>query len=105
MPATLNHAELVAAINPNRDRLADLLRDAARDYDQLLEKLDTHAGWIAKKMERLRASIACSRETDPSTLSVNPSANSKDRAPNWTGSAAKSHPSDSLYAASAKSSR
>ena len=67
MTATLTHAELAAAINPD----ADLLRDASRDYDRLLEKLDTQAEWIADKMERLRASIARSRETDPSTLSVN----------------------------------
>ena len=71
MTATPTHAELAAAINPDADRLADLLRDASRDYDRLLEKLDTQAEWIADKMGRLRASIARSRETDPSTLSVN----------------------------------
>jgi hypothetical protein len=71
MTATLTHAELAAAINPNADRLADLFRDASRDYDTLLEKLETQAAWIADKMGRLRASIARSRETDPSTLSVN----------------------------------
>ena len=48
-----------------------MLEDAGRDYDRLLEKLDAQAGYIAEKMARLRASIARSRETDPSTLSVN----------------------------------
>jgi len=65
------HADLVAAINPSPDRLAGLLRDANREYDQALNKLDAQAGWIIEKMQRLQASIARSRETDPSTLSVN----------------------------------
>lgn len=67
----LSHEQLVSSINPDPERLADLLADAGRDYDRLLEKLDTQAGWIAEKMQRLRASIERSRETDPSTLSVN----------------------------------
>jgi hypothetical protein len=67
----LSHDQLVSSINADPERLADLLTDAGRDYDRLLEKLDTQAGWIAEKMQRLRASIARSRETDPSTLSVN----------------------------------
>ncbi len=71
MTTTLNHAELAAAINPDSDRLADLLRDTSRSYDSLLEKLETQAGWIADTMERLRASIVRSRETDPSALSLN----------------------------------
>jgi len=72
MTATrLSHDQLVCSINPDPERLADLLADAGRDYDRLLEKLDTQASWIAEKMQRLRAGIARSRETDPSTLSVN----------------------------------
>jgi hypothetical protein len=72
MTATrLSHSELAASIDVDPDRLAGLLHDANRDYDALLEKLDTQAGWIADKMERLRASITRSRETDPSALSVN----------------------------------
>lgn len=72
MTATrLSHNELAASIDVDPDRLAGLLHDAHRDYDALLEKLDTQAGWIADKMERLRASITRSRETDPSALSVN----------------------------------
>lgn len=72
MPAmTLTRAELVAAIKPDPERLADLVRDASLEYDRLLEKLDEQAGWIAEKMERLQASIARSRETGPSALSVN----------------------------------
>jgi len=69
--STRTHAELAAAISLDRDHLAGLLEDAGRDYDRLLEKLDTQASYIAEKMARLRASIARSRETDPSTLSVN----------------------------------
>jgi hypothetical protein len=65
------HAQLAASISLDRDHLADLLLDAGRDYDRLLEKLDAQAAFIAEKMARLRASIARSRETDPSTLSVN----------------------------------
>jgi hypothetical protein len=65
------HTELVAAINPNPDRLAGLLHDANREYDEALTKLDAQAGWIIEKMQRLQASIARSRETDPTTLSVN----------------------------------
>jgi hypothetical protein len=66
-----SHRELAASITANPERLADLLRDADRDYERLLEKLDEHAGSIADTMARLRASIARSRETDPSALSVN----------------------------------
>ncbi len=67
----MTHAELVATINPNPDRLAGLLHDANREYDEALAKLDAQAGWIIEKMQRLQASIGRSRETDPSTLSVN----------------------------------
>ena len=67
----LSHDQLVSSINVDTGRLADLLADAGCDYDRLLGKLDTQAGWIAEKMQRLRASIARSRETDLSTLSVN----------------------------------
>jgi hypothetical protein len=70
--ATLpGHRELAASITVNPDRLADLYRQANLDYESLLEKLDEHAGWIADKMTRLRESIARSRETGPSALSVN----------------------------------
>jgi hypothetical protein len=65
------HRELAASITVNPDRLADLYRQANLDYESLLEKLDEHAGWIADKMTTLRASIARSRETGPSALSVN----------------------------------
>jgi hypothetical protein len=65
------HAQLAASISVDRDRLADLLREAGLSYDRLLEKLDARAAGIAETMERLRASIARSRETDPSTLSIN----------------------------------
>jgi hypothetical protein len=68
---TRTHAQLAAALSIDRDHLAGLLEDAGRDYDRLLEKLDAQAGYIAEKMARLRANIARSRETDPSTLSVN----------------------------------
>ncbi len=71
MTSTLTHAELAAAINPDTDRLADFLREASCNYDRLLEKLDTQAASIADTMGRLRASIARSRETDPSALSIN----------------------------------
>jgi hypothetical protein len=64
-----SHRELAASID--LDRLAGLLRDAHRDYDTLVGKLDGQAGWIIEKMQRLQASIARSRETDPSALSVN----------------------------------
>ncbi|HWY17698.1 MAG TPA: hypothetical protein VNY27_03180 [Solirubrobacteraceae bacterium] len=67
----LSHDQLVSSINSDPERLADLLADTDRDYDRLLEKLDTQASWITEKMQRLQASIARSRETDPSTLSVN----------------------------------
>jgi len=67
----MTHTELAAAINPDPDRLAGLLHDANREYDEALGKLDCQAGWIIEKMQRLQASIARSRETDPSTLSVN----------------------------------
>jgi hypothetical protein len=67
----LTHAQLASSISLDRERLAGLLGDADRDYDRLLEKLDTHAADIAETMARLRASIARSRETDPSTLSIN----------------------------------
>jgi hypothetical protein len=70
--ATLpGHRELAASITVNPDRLADLYRDANLDYERLLEKLDEQAGWIANTMGRLRASIARSRETGPSALSLN----------------------------------
>jgi hypothetical protein len=70
--ATLpGHRELAASITVNPDRLADLYRQANLDYESLLAKLDEHAGWIADKMTSLRASIARSRETGPSALSVN----------------------------------
>jgi len=65
------HAQLAASISVDRDRLADLLREAGLSYDRLLEKLDARAAGIAETMERLRASIARSRETDSSTLSIN----------------------------------
>jgi hypothetical protein len=48
-----------------------LLREADLEYDRLLEKLDAQAAWIAETMARLHASIARSRETDLSTLSIN----------------------------------
>jgi hypothetical protein len=67
----MNHAELAAAINSNPDRLAGLLHDARREYEAAVNKLDSKAGWIIEKMERLQASIARSRETEPATLSVN----------------------------------
>jgi len=66
-----SHRELAASINADPDRLAGLLRDAHRDYDALLGKLDGQAGWIIEKMQRVQASIARSRETGPSALSVN----------------------------------
>ncbi len=66
------HAELVAAINPHPDRLAGMLEDAQRAYDDDLKRLDEQAGWIIETMQRLQASIASSRETDSSTLSLNP---------------------------------
>lgn len=69
--ATLTHTELAATIEPDSDRLADLLIDASHTYDKLLQKLDTQAALIADTMQRLRASIARSRETDPPTLSIN----------------------------------
>jgi|GEM_PF-2243288 len=70
--ATLpGHRELAASITANPDRLADLYRQAHLDYEGLLEKLEEHAGWIADKMARLRESVARSRETGPSALSVN----------------------------------
>jgi hypothetical protein len=65
------HAEAELMIDLDNARLADLLRDVLREHDLLLEKLDVQAGWIAEKMQRLRASIARSRETGPSALSVN----------------------------------
>jgi hypothetical protein len=65
------HAELAASINPSPDRLAGLLHDANREYEEALSKLDCQAGWIIEKMQRLQASIARSRQTDPSALSVN----------------------------------
>jgi hypothetical protein len=71
MTTTLTRTELAAAIKPSPERLADLLRDAERDYDSLLEKLDTQAASISDTMIRVRASIARSRETDPSALSIN----------------------------------
>jgi len=67
----MTHTEFAAAINPDPNRLAGLLHDANREYDEALGKLDCQAGWIIEKMQRLQASIARSRETDPSTLSVN----------------------------------
>ena len=67
----LNHAQLVSSISLDRERIASVLWDADRHYDRLLEKLDTCAADIAATMERIRASIARSRETDPSTLSIN----------------------------------
>lgn len=45
------HADLVAAINPNPDRLAGLLHDADREYNEALDKLDAQAGWIIEKMQ------------------------------------------------------
>ncbi len=33
MTATATHAELAAAIKPDSERLADLLRDASQRYD------------------------------------------------------------------------
>jgi hypothetical protein len=45
----MTHAELVAAINPNPDRLAGLLHDAEREYNEDLKRLDEQAGWIHRK--------------------------------------------------------
>jgi hypothetical protein len=64
-------AQLAASISVDRGRLAGLLQAAGLNYDCLLEKLDARAAGIAETMERLRASIARSRETDSSTLSIN----------------------------------
>jgi hypothetical protein len=70
--ATLpNHRELAASITANPDRLADLYREANLQYERLLEKLDEHAASITDTMTRVRASIARSRETGPSALSLN----------------------------------
>lgn len=70
--ATLpGHRELAASITANPDRLADLYRDATLEYERLLEKLDEHACWIADKMQRLRVSIANSRQDGPAALSIN----------------------------------
>lgn len=69
--STRTHAQLASALSLDRDHLADLLLDAGRDYDRLLEKLDKQAAFIEDKMQRLRTSIARSLITDPSTLSVN----------------------------------
>ncbi len=70
--ATLpSHRELAASITANPDRLADLYRDATQEYERLLEKLDEHAASITDTMTRVRASIARSRETGPSALSLN----------------------------------
>ena len=103
--ATLpGHRELAASITVNPDRLADLYRDANLQYERLLEKLDEQAGWIADTMGRLRASIARSRETGPSALSLKDSASFRAKARNSTASAAKCPTSATLYAASAKSS-
>lgn len=71
MATAMTYAELAAAINPSPDRLAGLLHDSNREYEEALSKLDCQAGWIIEKMQRLKASIARSRETDPSALSVN----------------------------------
>ncbi len=68
----MNHAELAAAINLDPDRLAGLLHDANREYENDLKRLDEQAGWIIEKMQRLQESIARSRETGPSALSINP---------------------------------
>jgi hypothetical protein len=51
-----SHRELAASINPDADWLAGLLRDAHRDYDTLVGKLDGQAGWIIEKMQRLQTS-------------------------------------------------
>ena len=70
--ATLpNHRDLATSITANPDRLADLYRDGHIQYEAMLDKLDLHATSISDTMARLRASIARSRETDPSTLSIN----------------------------------
>jgi hypothetical protein len=69
----LPHARRAArrAIDPDPDRLADLLRSTSRDYENLLEKVDRQAGWIIEKMQRLQASIARARDAGPSALSIN----------------------------------
>lgn len=67
----LSRPALAASINAEPDRLADLLTDATLEYERLLEKLDEHAAWIADKMQRLRISIADSREIGPAALSIN----------------------------------
>ncbi len=65
------HAELLAAIDPDPDQLADLLRSASREYESLLEKVDRQAGWIIEKMQRLQAGIARAREVGAGALSIN----------------------------------
>jgi len=65
------HRELAASITLDRDRLADLYRDATVEYERRLEKLDEHAAWIAEKMQRLRINIADSRAVGPTALSIN----------------------------------
>jgi hypothetical protein len=103
--ATLpSHRELAASITANPDRLADLYRDATQEYERLLEKLDEHAASITDTMTRVRASIARSRETGPSALSLNGLGELQGQARNSTASAAKCPTSAILYAASAKSS-
>lgn len=67
----MTHTELAAAISADPNRLAGLLHDGHREYDETLKRLDDQAGWIIEKMQRLQASIARSRETDASALSVN----------------------------------
>jgi hypothetical protein len=70
--ATLpSHRELAASISANPDRLADLYRDANLQYERLLDKLEGHAASISDTMDRLRTSIARSRVTGPSALSIN----------------------------------
>lgn len=78
----MSHTELAAAIKPDADRLAGHLHDVEREYDEAVSRLDSQAGWIIEKMQRLQASIGRSRDTDPTRCPSTRSAHFRVKDPN-----------------------